>query len=95
MPPHSHQEDAMSAIQSVSAATTPPAAALSRSLASKANVTAKETASQEASESPAVTRIEAASGDTQAIRRLAASVSPTSNQKADATPSKGGINLTA
>ena len=87
-------EDAMSGIQGVSAATTPPAA-LTRPPAPKAQTAAAETASQEASESASVTKSEAAQGNQQAIRRLAASAPPANTQKAEAVPTKGGINLTA
>ena len=84
----------MSGIQGVSAATPPPAAALTRS-APKTQAPAAESAQQEASESPAVTRTEAAKGDQQAIRRLANSQPSSTTQKAEVEPAKGGINLTA
>lgn len=84
----------MSAIQGVSAAPTIPAVALTRS-APKAQTSAAESAQQEASESPAVTRTEASKGDQQAIRRLANSTPAANTQKAEVEPAKGGLNLTA
>ena len=78
----------MSSIQSVQGEST--AAALAA--AAKAQAAKPETASQEATESPAVTRTEAARGDQQAIRRSGSSQPAAQSQKLLAP---GNVNLTA
>jgi hypothetical protein len=60
-----------------------------------AAATAATAARQEATESPAVTRAEAAQGDQQAIRKLAASQPSASSQKSEKPAANGGIDLLA
>ena len=79
----------MSAIQGV------PPVAFSKPVAPKAQSTAAETPQQEASESVAETRSEAAKGDQQAIRKLAAAQPPPSTQPVVKPKATGSIDLQA
>jgi hypothetical protein len=86
----------MSAIQGVSShAAAQTAANVRRPPAPKAQTSAAETAVQEATETTTVTKAEAAQGDQQATRRLAAAQPAVAAGTAKPVAGKSGIDLQA
>jgi hypothetical protein len=89
-------EDVMSAIQGVSTTPVPQAPRLTGPSAAKAPAARTETATQEASESLAVTRAEAEKGDRQAVRKLQAAQPPVAAEQTETpTIAAGRVDLLA